>query len=134
VANEAFFDTNILIYLLAGDPEKAQRARDILKDGGVISVQVLNEFVAVARRKHALTWDEINEWLTGYRRRFQVESLTIALQERAVEIAEACRLNIYDATIISSAEEAGCVTLFSEDMQHGQRIGALTIRNPFVEA
>src|SRR5512143_2320292 len=52
----AFFDTNVLLYLLSGDPMKADRAETLLAAGGVISVQVLNEFAAVASRKLAMDW------------------------------------------------------------------------------
>ena len=99
----------------------------------MISVQVLNEFVSVVRRKYSLSWDEIRELLVGFRSRLRVEPLTAAIQERAVEIAEAYRLDIYDANILAAAELAGCRTVYSEDMQHGQRVGGLTIQNPFAE-
>ena len=58
-ALDRFFDTNILIYLLSADDFKAGRSERILALGGVISVQVLNEFVAVASRKKLMTYDEI---------------------------------------------------------------------------
>jgi predicted nucleic acid-binding protein len=131
VATDAFFDTNVLLYLLTPDA-KADQAEALITTGGVISVQVLNEFVSVARRKHALAWDEINDLLAGFRSQLQIEPLTVAVHERAVEIAEVHRLNIYDAAILAAAEQAGCNLLHSEDMQHGQRIGGLTIHNPFI--
>lgn len=133
MAIEPFFDTNILIYLTLGDPVKAQRAKEVVANGGAISVQVLNEFVSVARRKHALGWKDMKDLLDDFRFRFRVEPLTGAIQERAVEIAEAHRLQIYDANILAAAEQAGCDRLYSEDMQHGQRVGGLTILNPFAD-
>ena len=48
----AFFDTNVLVYAEQAGA-KAHRARALLTDGGKISVQVLNEFVAVSRRKRS---------------------------------------------------------------------------------
>lgn len=128
---ERFFDTNILLYLITPS-EKADHAEALVRSGGVISVQVLNEFVSVTRRKHMIDWDKLKDLLAGFRQQFRVEPLTVAVQERAVEIAEAHRLHIYDATILATAEQAGCDLLYSEDMQHGQRIGGVTIRNPFV--
>ncbi len=130
MATDVFFDTNVLLYLLTADT-KADQAEALIQPTGVISVQVLNEFVSVARRKHSLDWDDIHEWLSGFRNRFQVQPMTVAVQERAVEICQAHQLNIYDATILAAAEEAGCAVVYSEDMQDGQRIGAMTIRNPF---
>ena len=52
---DRFFDTNVLLYLLSKDTAKADRAEILLASGGVISVQVLNEFASVASRKLALT-------------------------------------------------------------------------------
>ena len=57
---KAFFDTNILIYAQE-QGAKADKARALLAAGGVLSVQVLNEFAAVARRQHAKNWPEIGE-------------------------------------------------------------------------
>lgn len=54
----SFFDTNVLLYLVAGDAAKADRVERALSRGGVISVQVLNEFTNVARRKMQLSWAE----------------------------------------------------------------------------
>jgi predicted nucleic acid-binding protein len=133
VATDAFLDTNILIYLLAAESPKVKVAREVVASGGVISVQVLNEFARVAQRKHSLEWAEISDYLSGFRESLQVEPLTVATQSRAVEIASAHRLGIYDANILAAAELAGCRIVYSEDMQHGQRIGDLTIRNPFAE-
>jgi predicted nucleic acid-binding protein len=131
VATETFIDTNVLLYLLDRDEPKAAVAREIVATGGVISVQVLNEFIHVASRKHALGWDGIEDYLASFHRLLQVEPLTPEGQSRATVIARTHRLSIYDANILASAELAGCRILCSEDMQDGQRIGSLTIRNPF---
>ena len=129
--SEAFFDTNILLYLLSGDDPRRAISVELLADGGVISVQVLNEFVAVARGKFALDWDELEEMLEDFRIHFQVESLTPPVQARAVHFARRYRIRIYDANILAVAENAGCSIVYSEDMQHGQAIGGLRIVNPF---
>ncbi len=129
--SSGFFDTNVLIYLLASNAGKAERSATLLAAGGVISVQVLNEFVSVAQRKHALDWDEIEDMLETFKASLRIESLTPETQSRAVQLARRYRLAIYDATILAAAELAGCDTVHSEDMQDGQVIEALTIRNPF---
>ena len=132
--SEAFFDTNILLYLLSGDDQRRAVSVEILANGGVISVQVLNEFVAVARGKYALDWDELEAMLDDFRSHFQVESLTPPVQARAVHFARRYRIRIYDANILAVAENAGCSIVYSEDMQHGQAVAGLTIRNPFLTA
>ena len=131
-AAEAFFDTNVLLYLLSADVAKADQAEALLAGGGVISVQVLNEFAAVATRKLALSWAEVRAVLSPIRAVCRVEAVTIQTHERGLALAERHRFPIYDAMIVASALLAGCGTLYSEDLQHGQRLGRqLTIRNPF---
>ena len=129
---EDFFDTNVVLHLLSADTAKADRAEELLALGGTISVQVLNEFVAVASRKLRMPLIEIREVLTQIRAVCAVASVTIETHERALRVAERYGLSIYDALIVSSALLAGCKTLHSEDLQDGQIIERqLTIRNPF---
>jgi predicted nucleic acid-binding protein len=129
---EDFFDTNVVLYLLSADPAKADRAEELLAIGGTISVQVLNEFVAVASRKLRMSWIEIREVLAQVRAVCAVEPVTIETHERALRLAERYGISIYDALIVSAALLANCKTLHSEDLQDGQVIERqLTIRNPF---
>ena len=129
---EDFFDTNVVLYLLSADAAKADRAEELLAIGGTISVQVLNEFVAVASRKLRMPWIEIREVLAQIRAVCAVESMTIETHEKALRIAERYGVSIYDALIVSAALLANCKTLHSEDMQDGQVIERqLTIRNSF---
>lgn len=62
-----------------------------------------------------------------------VVPITIGTHEAAVALAREHAFNFYDALIVASALEAGCDTLFTEDMQHGRTIGGLAIWNPFRE-
>jgi predicted nucleic acid-binding protein len=129
---ETFFDTNVLLYLLSADSAKADRAEELLANGGVISVQVLNEFAAVGSRKLGMSWSEITEALDPVRAICEIEPVTVATHDRAIEIAGRYGFSIYDATIVASALMAGCKTLYSEDLQAGQVVEKrLTIRNPF---
>jgi len=128
---KSFFDTNILLYLLSSDAAKADAAEELLAAGGFISVQVLNEFASVASRKRGMSWSEIKDSLGSIRAVCEVLPVSVAIHDRALEIAERYGLSIYDATIVASALVAGCETLHSEDLQDGQVIESLTIRNPF---
>jgi predicted nucleic acid-binding protein len=56
----AFFNTDILVYAQQAGG-KADVARALLAGGGKLSVQVINEFTAVARRKQQRAWREIAE-------------------------------------------------------------------------
>jgi predicted nucleic acid-binding protein len=129
----AFFDTNILVYAQQTGG-KADRARALLAGGGKLSVQVLNEFTAVSRRKQAKEWREIGEAISDVLALVEPPlALTLDLHAAARTLAEDHRLSFYDALIAASAIEAGCNVLYSEDMQHGRTIGGLTIANPFLE-
>lgn len=133
---KAFLDTNVLIYAVAEDKPRSAQAEELLASGGVLSVQVLNEFVSVARRKILMSWKDVTEALDAFRI-FCPSPLpiTIEVHEAALRIAENYKYNIYDALIIAAALEAGCATLYSEDLQDGQMIdGQLTIRNPFARS
>ncbi|WP_221761679.1 PIN domain-containing protein [Edaphobacter aggregans] len=67
MSDKPFFDTTILIYAVyEGDPHTAV-AENLLGAGGYISVRVLNEFAAVARRKLNMSWEEIGEALGAVR-------------------------------------------------------------------
>ena len=131
-APDVFIDTNVLLYLLSGDPEKADRAEEILRAGGWISVQVLNELASVAHRKLGMTWGEINEFLGLVRSLCLVDSLTPETHDRGMALADRYGLGVYDSMIAAAALLGECEILYSGDMQDVLRIERrLRIRNPF---
>ena len=131
-AADRFFDTNVLLYLLSGDEAKADRAEEVLASGGVISVQVLNEFASVAVRKLKMSMAEIREVFTTIRAVCKIVPISEETHDKGLELSERYGLSIYDAMIVAAALLAGCKMLLSEDMQDGQVIdGSLAIRNPF---
>jgi predicted nucleic acid-binding protein len=128
----SFFDTNILVYLASGDVVKADRAEAIIREGGVISVQVLNELTNVARRKMRMTWPDIHALLSTLRDLLTVEAITIETHETGLAFAERYDLSTYDAMIAASALHADGDILWSEDMQDGMTLSdGLRIVNPF---
>lgn len=129
---EVFLDTNVLLYLLSGDADKANRAEELIADGSVISVQVLNEFASVASRKFGMAWSEIREILDTVRAVCRTERLTVEAHDCGLGIAERYGFAIYDSMIVAAALLAGCTRLFSEDFQDGQQLEEqLVVRNPF---
>ncbi|HJS89492.1 MAG TPA: PIN domain-containing protein [Steroidobacteraceae bacterium] len=130
---ERFFDTNILICAFAANEPRSAQAEALMADGGVIGVQVLNEFTNVARRKLTWDWKQVEsalgviEDLLGPAR-----PLTAAIHAEAVVLARDNRLSFYDALIVAAAADAGCRLVLSEDLQHGREFGAVTIENPFL--
>jgi predicted nucleic acid-binding protein len=130
----AFFDTNILVYAQQAGA-KADRARALFSGGGKLSVQVLNEFTAVARRKQIREWREIGEAISDVLALVDPPlALTLEVHDAARKLAEDQQLSFYDALIVVSAIDGGCDVLYSEDMQHGRSIGGLAIVNPFLES
>ena len=131
-AAERFFDTNVLLYLLSGDDFRADRAESELSAGGVLSVQVLNEFASVASRKLKMSIAEIREVLAAIRAVCKIVPLSEETHDLGLQVAERHGLAIYDAMIVASALLAGCRTVVSEDMQDRQILeGRLEVRNPF---
>jgi predicted nucleic acid-binding protein len=132
----AFFDTNVLIYAVARDEPRSAQAEQLLASGGVLSVQILNEFASVARRKIFMSWSDVTEALDAFRVLCPSPvPTTVELHEAALGIAEKHGYNIYDALVVSAALESGCTTLYSEDLHDGQTIdGRLNIRNPFARS
>jgi predicted nucleic acid-binding protein len=133
MSDKAFFDTNVFVYAIIQDDPRSDHAEELIAEGGTVSVQVLSEFAAVARRKTKMPWDEIRRALDGIKALCPDPlPLTLDTHGVALAIAEKYGYRIYDALIVASALEARCTILYSEDMQDGQVIdGRLTIRNPF---
>ena len=129
---DSFFDTNVLLYLLSKDTAKADRAEALLASGGVVSIQVLNEFASVASRKLAMTIPEIREILSTIQGVCIVKPLDIETHKLGLELAERYGFSIYDGMIVAAAVRAECTILYTEDLQQGQMIAKLQIRNPFV--
>lgn len=132
----SFIDTNVLVYADTGDdPVRQRRALDVLLEQreagtGVISTQVLQEFVNVALCKLRLPSALIRERLAFYSR-FEVVPTSPALIEGALDLHVARGVAFYDALIAQAAVVSGCEVLLSEDFQSGARLGSVTVRNSF---
>ena len=129
---DVFFDTSVLVYMITAEDSRAAIAEGLLFAGGLVSAQVLNEFATVATRKYKMNWAETEAALV--RIRFlcgPILPVTLRTHLEGVEVAKRYGYHIYDSLLIAAAVGAKCTTLYSEDMQDGQRIGELTIRNPF---
>src|ERR1035438_6308343 len=134
-----FLDTNIFVYSFDRDSaSKARRATQLIHQAvatrkGMVSYQVVQEFFNVALRRFAqpMTVAEAEQYLgTVFRPLLTVHS-SQALYAEALHLQHRYRLSWYDALIVAGAIEAQCGTLYSEDLQHGQRFNDLRIENPF---
>jgi predicted nucleic acid-binding protein len=130
---KSFFDTNVLVYVVGQHDLRTATAEALIAEGGVVSVQVLNELAAVMRRKLRMPWEEIVEALAAIRVLCPAPvPITTETHDAALRLAGRHGWHIYDALIVAAALEAGCSTLFSDNLQAGQVIERrLTIRDPF---
>jgi predicted nucleic acid-binding protein len=135
---EIFVDTNVLIYAAAGRrdaPEKHARAWEIIGPGDYgISAQVLAEFYVNAIRKPAvpLTPAEAAAWLADLQA-VPVMPIDASLVTEAADRSRTHKISYWDAAILIAAERLGATTLYSEDLNDGQRYGSVTVVNPFRE-
>ena len=135
-----FLDTNIFVYSFDSTaPAKARRATQLIDTAvttrkGVVSYQVVQEFVNLALRKFVqpMSVAEVEQYLgTVFRPLLTVHS-SPALFSEALHLNGKHRLSWYDSLIVAAALEARCSTLYSEDLQPGRTFGELTIENPFL--
>lgn len=133
-----FIDTNILLYSISSTPEerpKNQIAIELLeRDGGALSVQVLQEFYVQATRAtradrltHDVATGLIDCWM-----RFAVQDNNVAVMRHALAIKAAHQLSYWDSAIVAAACAQGCREIWSEDMTHGRQIEGVRVINPFV--
>jgi predicted nucleic acid-binding protein len=134
MSDRAFFDTNVLVYIVGHKDEHTAKAEALVANGGVVSVQVLNELASVSHRKLGMSWNEIRGAVAAIRDLCPSPiPLTLDTHDAGLRIAAKYGLPFYDALIAAAALEAQCTTLYSEDFQDGQLLeGRLTVRNPFV--
>ena len=134
-------DTNILIYLFdSRDPIKQQQARQLVKhaigtEQGCISYQVVQEFLNVLTKIELTSFSTvgIRVLLDQYLSPLCHVHSSMALVHRALDLKDRWRYGFYDSLIIAAALQANCILLYSEDMQHSQKIETLTIVNPFLD-
>lgn len=132
MTDKPFIDTNVLVYAYTFDERRNERATSLLASGGVVSVQVLNEFVNVSRRKLKFSWDTVSRALAHFRLLLEAPvPLTIDIHADAVELSRLRGFGIYDSLILATARRAGCRLLYSEDLQDGQTIDGVLVNNPF---
>ena len=134
-----FLDTNVLVYADSTDePVKQRLAMDLIRHLrfarlGVISTQVLNEYIHVGLRKLDLPHAHIREQLRCYRQ-LDLAAVTPDTIELALDLHQSHALSYWDALIVASAHIAGCALLLTEDMGTGQVLAGVRLVNPFAAA
>lgn len=142
MSDKYFIDTNIFIYSFdTKNPTKNDVAKRLIADAlengtGIISYQVIQEFLNVATQKFAkpLTFKDSQRYLNVVLEPLCEVFSSMELFHKALEIMDQWRYPFYDSLIISAALQADCVTIYTENMQHNQAIRNLTIKNPFIDS
>jgi predicted nucleic acid-binding protein len=133
---KAFFDTNVLVYAAIGagkDEPKRKRAMELVEstDFGT-SAQVLQEFfvTVVKKASRPISAVEALEWIEQWTA-FPCQAIDHRLVRIAVEKSERFMISYWDAAILAAAEALRAGTVYSEDLNHGQRYGSVQVINPF---
>lgn len=134
-----FLDTNIFVYTFdrkATDKQRVAREwvrQALLTQRGMTGSQVVQEFMNVALKKfeRPLGVTDARDYLNGVMRPLCQHFLAMPTFDRAILIREETGYAWYDALIVAAAGEAKCSWLISEDLQHGRKIGPVTVFNPF---
>jgi len=134
-----FLDTNIFVYSFDHTSvRKQQTAHRIIQTAlrtqrGIISTQIVQEFLNVALRKFArpITVSEAREYLRSVLVPLCQHYPSIALYDRALLLREETGFSFYDSLVVAAALESGCSTLLSEDLQDGRNVQGLALVNPF---
>ena len=136
-SNKIFFDTNILVYSVdENDLQKKEIASQLLTDAsssktGIISTQSLQEFYNVAVKKLKLSKQIAKEYVELFSSQLTVRQVTVPLILNAIDISIKDKLSFWDSLILSSANDNGCIIVYSEDLNNGQIVGGTKILNPF---
>jgi predicted nucleic acid-binding protein len=135
-----FLDSNVFVYLFDDvDDRKRTVAERVIADAlasgtGIVSYQVAQEVLNVLTRKLGVAPSDARRFLDAILVPLWRVGPSPELFTRALEVRDRYAFSFYDALVVAAAESAGCTRLLSEDLQHGQRIGDLTIVDPFAGA
>ena len=134
---DILLDTNVIGYIVdTGDAGKTARAEHLINSGlnhgaCCISQQVVQESLNVAIKKYNYSAEEARRLLERTLLPLHRPLEASSLYRRGLDIRYRYRYDFYDSLIIAAALELNCRTLYTEDLQHGQQIGQLSIENPF---
>lgn len=140
MSDRIFLDTNVIVYALSKSvPSKQVIASRLLKDAiesgrGTISFQVVQEFFNVAFRRFTppMTTADAEQFLTVTLRPLLAVQSSYGLYMRALQLTRGHSISWYDSLIVAAALESDCRSLYTEDLQHGQKFDSLRVVNPFL--
>ena len=141
MSDKYFIDTNIFVYSFDAKSKLKQKQskeiidRAIAEHNGIISFQVIQEFINVATHKFPVSFStsECRLYLEQVLSHLCEVYPTIGLYQQALTIQSETGFSFYDSLIVAAAQTGGCKIIYSEDLQHGQILSGLTIQNPFMQ-
>jgi len=139
MSDKYFLDTNILFYSFSSSEKNKQAtSQKLISEGlssgkGTISYQVVQEFLNVALTKFSvpMSKEEAQIYLNFVLLPLCTLHSSFSLFDQAIGIKVGYKFSFYDSLVVASALAAGCKTLYSEDLQHGQNVMGLEVVNPF---
>jgi len=140
MSDKFFLDTNIFVYCFdETQPQKKVRSLALIADAlqtgdGIISTQVMQEFLNVATRKFSvpLKPEDAKIYLQKVMYPLCHVFQDLDLYQSALDILRDTGYSFYDSLILSGALRGECTILYSEDLQSGQRVNRVNIINPYV--
>jgi predicted nucleic acid-binding protein len=140
-ADLVFVDTNVLVYFRdSTEPDKQRRAAAWMAHlwdtgQGRVSMQVLREYYVSVTRKldPGLTRAEGREDVLALRAWNPLQP-ELGLLDEAWTVEDRYGLSFWDASIVAAARRLGCAVLLTEDLQDGQDLGGVVVRDPFAHA
>jgi len=133
-----FVDTNIFVYAhVSGVDAKHDVALDLLRNLLVnkniyVSTQVLGEFY-VSMVKYKRAHNEISRFMQEIIRDSNVIDVSLTIVEHCLRLRKKYGYSYWDSLILAAADASNCEVVYTEDMQHDQRVeDRLIIKNPFL--
>lgn len=137
MTDKVFLDSNLWIYLHAQNPiDKSHKVRTLVANNFasvVVSTQILGEIYHVLTRKRLTTPEIARQLVLEMVTKFPVLEIGTVEVLQALDVTARFGYSYWDSLIISTALNGGCEAIYSEDMQHNQKIeNKLYILNPFL--
>lgn len=137
MSDKCFFDSNILVYMQdASEQGKQKKARSMFSDcvsneTAFISTQCMQEFYNVTTKKLKLEKQYVKNIISWLSISVPVVQITPEMIELAIDISIETQFSFWDSLILSAAVNSGCNVLYTEDLNDGQTVRGVTIKNPF---
>ncbi len=135
-----FIDTNVFVYGFDDQqPEKKARSLALIADAlqtenGIISWQVIQEFLNVSTRKFRvpLKPEDVRIYLQKVLYPLCWVFPDLNLYQTALDILQETGYSFYNSLILAGASRGECTILYTEDLRAGHQVGGVKVVNPFV--